>query len=221
MSAVWWWVIGVVGVAIAGIAVLAIRSIQLEKKWPYPWAHETHYDKSGKVILDRWVEMPLPEEYVAEGVEGLARFVQKLVEFQGWHASIIAFTVDRKRGVSFSKQAGKVTYRSNFDIRKDTEREQVTRELLAARGYKIEREYVAMDRRRMISWFLPNQLGEIMALARDISGGVGKIGVDDSLCVTYQEHAERNVVEGSYRIKIRMPSRQRCQVPKVKGDRQL
>lgn len=213
MSAVFWWLLAVIGIGILGVVVTAIRKAIWETR-PYPWAHETAYDENGAVISERWVEMAIPEEYVAHGIEELAPSIQKLISFEGWQASIMAHTADGKRGVFFIKQAGQPTLHCIFDIKKDVQRERATRETLAARGHKIKREYIAMKRKRCMSWFLPNQQEELLEVARNIATKVDQIGPTESLRVAYRENPELDAIEGAHRIKIRMPPRQRCQIPK-------
>jgi hypothetical protein len=195
-------------VAILFIIYLRIRIVRtirqvtgMQGSRPYPWTKRIVRDGRGNVVSESWFKDDQPDLYETNGLDNLAQYVEKLLAFEGWFASILISTLDSKRGFSLFKTEGISTIHFIFGSESNPQDEQSARAFFSARNLAKQDDYLdALGSTRFISWIVPTEKDELLTLSLQVASELCKITTSEGLKIKYSETPVRPEMDPNHSV---------------------
>ena len=152
-------------------------------------------DENGNETSREWVREKPADRYESDGLSHLESYVKRLVEFEGFLATILIFALDRQRGFSIYKTDGEPNIGLIFDTNSDGVKEKKARDFFSAKGCAVLQDYTAgcgsiPDATRILHWLAPDNVLALTSLATEVGVELCGFSLSEGLELRYNEKSD-------------------------------
>lgn len=153
-------------------------------------------DNNCKELGDkRWVAVPRPDSFRSDGFARIEGYVSRLLRALAPFASLIIGAPKKNVAVDLWQRSAIPGFTLFVDWRAEPDRERAIRQFFAERKLPLSEDYLGAnggvpDAIRLLGYHLPPDAQFITALTKDVLRQIYKVGEQDALDFTFQEHPD-------------------------------
>lgn len=178
------------GLAASLLIAGALAFVFLGPGRPRRMMHVVSLGPDGEIADEAWHEIQEGDRYDKNGLAELGPYIDRLLAFEGWFASLMISSSDQQRVVSLFKREGSVTLQLIFMRDPDGNRVKEAKEFFKVRNLDIEEAHSGLDGTRFIGWSTPAEAAELTTVTIEAAKQLCGFTEDEGLTIRYDSKEE-------------------------------